>query len=75
MVICEITFGYLGSDTLLFVCLLLLEMRLMSLGVRLMSLGVRLKQELGDEFGVDFAEFAEFLSCFFLCFRFIWRCV
>ena len=42
------------------VCLLTSGVHLMRLGVLLMSLGVRLQRELGDEFGVEFAEFDDF---------------
>ena len=39
----------------------------MSLEMLSMSLGVGLEQELGDEFGVDFAEFDEFGGAFVVC--------
>ena len=39
-------------------------MRLVSLEMRLMSLGAGLEQELGNEFGGDFAEFDEFGGSF-----------
>ena len=60
-------------------CLMTLGVRLMNLAWLLMSLGVGLEQELGDEFGGDFAVVllkfhALFIRIFLICIVFLIFC-